>query len=621
MHKYIYARKGYRQSTFLDTKTRIDLKRKMVNVTFTPKGRFGNALFQYLFCKLITIHFGHEYISTNEMSIDDCLIIKEDDIDVHTIFSDKNDNLSTKNIICDGYFQKSDLFINDRNKLIEIVYNNNNDYWEYNNEKIYVKDYLNGNHSISLNPRDIVISLRLDDFIQYPCKTSDIIPPQYYIEILNNMKIENEKVYILCDRIKYDWEHRYIEYFKKWNPILIQNTLIHDIALMRDSNILLHSNSTLCWIISFLSQKTKRIIPKTDFYINQSLNRIEISDTLIDVRPLDHDEVHNLNVNDNQIIPLPFSIPDECVVESIPSKECLLASLIPGNIATYIFGKHDENAYYEMYKKSRFALTKMKGGWDCLRHYEILMNGCIPLFENLKDCPSNTMITYPKHLNDEAYDLFNNWSENEENIYKYNILCEKFLEHTRKFCTTSYVAKHFLNNIKNGDKIKNILLITGHSGVNYTREFTWIGLKRYIQSIGGVAVEYPKIEILYNDYDIHSSQNITYTYPKRLSNDYNMQETEIIDKITSNFWDLIIYGKVGPDEFCDFPLYQIVKSKYNKNKIAFIFGGDEIFNLKVVDKYSYHINMFNRHIPYWPYVEYLNYYKQFGTCFVRELDM
>ena len=590
-------------------------------VTFYPKGRLGNMLFQYLFCKIITIRFGHEYISKNEISDNECLIVNEENIDA--ILTNNFDNLLTKNIICDGYFQKSDLFINDREKLMEIMYNNNNDYWEYNNEKMYVKDYLNGTHSINLTPRDVIISLRLDDFIQYPCKTSDIIPPQYYIEILENMKIENDiaKVYIVCDTIKYDWEHKYIEYFKKWNPILIQNTLSHDIALMCDCNILVHSNSTLCWIISFLSKKTMRIIPKTHFYINQSLNKIDSADKLIDVRPLDHDEVHNLNANDFKIIPLAFSIPDECIVESIPHKENLLASLIPGDMTTYIFGKDDEMAYYEMYRKSRFAITKMKGGWDCLRHYEILMNGCIPLFENLKDCPTNTMTTYPKHLNDQAYELFNNWSENEENINKYNILCLQFLEHTRTFCTSSYAAKHLLNNIKNGDKIKNILLICGHSGVNYAREFTWIGLKRHIQSIGGVAVEYPKLDVLYDDYDINSTSCCYYTFPRRLTSENCMQETEIIDKINNNFWDLIIYGKVGPDEFCSFPLYQTVKSKYNKNKIAFIFGGDEIYNLKATDRHSYHVNMFNVCIPYWPYVEYLNYYKQFGTCFVRELDM
>ena len=49
-----------------------------------------------------------------------------------------------------------------------------------------------------------------------------------------------------------------------------------------------------------------------------------------------------------------------------------------------------------MYKKSIFALTYKKAGWDCLRHYEILMNGCIPLFLDIKNCPTNTLSTLPK---------------------------------------------------------------------------------------------------------------------------------------------------------------------------------------------------------------------------------
>jgi hypothetical protein len=321
-----------------------------------------------------------------------------------------------------------------------------------------------------------------------------------------------------------------------------------------------------------------------------------------------------------KIVPFSFSIPDECVVDSIPNKTVLLAPLIPGDLSTYIYGKHDEELYYNMYKTSRFAITKKKGGWDCLRHYEILMNGCIPLFENLKECPEYTMTTYPKHLNDEAYELYNNWKETEENIEKYNILCSKYIEHTRNYCTSSYAAKYFLENIKNGDSVKNILLITGHSGVNYNREFLWIGLKRYIGSIGGVAAECPRIDVLYKDYDINSAGPV-FTYSKRLDFEYAMHEEEVIDNINSNFWDLIIYGKVGPDEFFDFKFYDIVKTKYSKDQIAFIFGGDEPFNLKITDAHSHHLNMFNMWIPYWPYIQELNYYKELGTCFVRELDM
>jgi len=595
----------------------------MYYVTFRGQGRFGNLLFQYLMCKLFTINFGHTYISENDffklqLNETSCATINEDNAGTMI----KNVDIADKHIICDGYFQKSDFFIKYREKLIDILYDeNNNDYWEQNNEKISFKNHMSGLHTVNLNPSDIVLSLRLDDFIQYPCKTSDIIPPQYYIEILEKMKIENQTVYIVCDNVKYDWEHKYIEHFKKWNPILIQNTLIHDIALMRDCNILIHSNSTMCWLTSFLSNKKMRVIPKTNFYSGQSLNKIEESDELFEVQPLDHDEVHNLNVDDFKVVPLSFSIPDECIVENIPEKEFLLAPLIPGDVSTYVYKKCDEQRYYDMYKKSRFAITKKKGGWDCLRHYEILMNGCIPLFENLKDCPENTMTTYPKHLNEQAYELYNKWQETDENIESYNNLCRQFLEHTRNFCTTSHTAKSILNSIKNGTSKKNILLITCDEGLNYTREFTWIGIKRYIQSIGGVAIDYPKINSIYKDYDINSTNNCCYTYSNRIETDYEMLESEVVEKIKNKYWDLIIYGKVGPDENCNFPLYNLVKTRYNRNKIAFLFGGDEPFNLKITDKETHHLNIFNMWIPYWRYKEYLEYYKQFGTCFVRELDM
>ena len=95
-------------------------------------------------------------------------------------------------------------------------------------------------------------------------------------------------------------------------------------------------------------------------------------------------------------IPLTFAIP-KCKVRSyVPPKTKVLASLIPGRIETYVFD--DEKAYFDDYAESMFAVTRKKGGWDCLRHYEILANGCIPYFENLRFCPSHTLVTLPKRF-------------------------------------------------------------------------------------------------------------------------------------------------------------------------------------------------------------------------------
>lgn len=589
-------------------------------VTFADNnGRFGNQMFSYLMSKLITCKFGHIYTSIEQCDLSNFTLINDENVNDLL-----NGKLHTnKNILLNGFFQKSDYFVDYRKELIKMIYDERNtDYFLLNNQKCYIKDYLaNANHSLQLNEDDVVISLRLDDFIQYPCKTTDIIPPQYYMNILKNMKLTS-KLYIVCDKIKYDWEFKYIEYFQNWNPILLQNDLKHDIALMRDCNNLIHSNSTLCWIISFLSNKKQRIIPftpKTFMNQNQKLEKIEINDILNYVNPLTHEEVFKLNVNSNEnIFSFSFYIPDECVVNEIPEKTRLLASIIPGDMDTYIF-KDKEKEYNDMYKKSRFAITKKKGGWDCLRHYEILMNGCIPIFENLKNCPDMTLTTYPKHLNDEAYELYNHWIENDEFIHKYNNLCSRFLEHTRKNCTISSQINYLMSNIKNSRNIKNILMITGHHGINYNREPLMIGLKRYTKEMNGIAVDYEKNMYIYDD--TNNGNHFTYTKRVNSSEYINMSKDEIIEKINSNFWDLIIYGKVGPDEYCDFPFFDIIQTKYNKDQIVFIFGGDEIFNLKENKSGNYYINMHNVPIYYQCYIDYLNYYKHFGKCFVRELDM
>jgi hypothetical protein len=587
-------------------------------ITFDDNGgRFGNQLFAYLTSKLFTHKFQHKYISRDQFESKNYIII--DDNNIEDFLNKEN---IEENIILCGFFQKSQYFIKYRKELINLIYtSSNDDYFLLNLNKYYIKDYLiNSKHKLEINNNDVIMSLRLDDFIQLPCKTTDILPPQYYMDILQNIN-QNSKLYIVCDKIKYDWEIKYTEYFKKWNPILLQEDLIHDIALIRDSNILIHSNSTLCWIISFLSNKQQRIIPFTPkIYMNQNqdLKKIEEKDIVNYVNPLSHEEVYSLNVNSNKnIYPFSFYIPDECIVDVIPPKTRLLASIIPGDLKTYIFqGKEKE--YNDMYKKSRFAITKKKGGWDCLRHYEILMNGCIPLFENLDKCPKYTLTTYPKHLNDEAYNLYNSWIENEEYIEKYNDLCIKFIKYTKEYCSISAQISYFFKSINNNE-IKNILMLTCHNGINYNREPLWIGIKKYCKQINGIAVEYEKNPYIYQD----TTQDQIFTYTKRIpSEDYiDMTKEEIIDKINLNFWDLIIYGKVGPDEFCDFPFFDIVKNKYNKNQIAFIFGGDEIFDLTQDNKNNYQINMHGYNIYYQQYINYLNYCKHFGICFVRELNM
>ena len=99
----------------------------------------------------------------------------------------------------------------------------------------------------------------------------------------------------------------------------------------------------------------------------------------------------------SNIKPINFSIPKNKIIKEINSKpKNLISPLIPGRLDTYIYDNEDD--YYKMYQDSIFAITTKKSGWDCLRHYEILMNGCIPFFLDIEKCPTKTLEKLPKDL-------------------------------------------------------------------------------------------------------------------------------------------------------------------------------------------------------------------------------
>ena len=98
------------------------------------------------------------------------------------------------------------------------------------------------------------------------------------------------------------------------------------------------------------------------------------------------------------IYPITFSIPEQKLFDgkNIIEKKQLTASLIPGDMSTYIY--KTEQDYYKNYQMAYFAITMKKAGWDCLRHYEILANNCIPYFIDIENCPENTLSLFPKDI-------------------------------------------------------------------------------------------------------------------------------------------------------------------------------------------------------------------------------
>jgi hypothetical protein len=153
--------------------------------------------------------------------------------------------------------------------------------------------------------------------------------------------------------------------------------------------------------------------------------------------------------------PISFCYPEE-KINNIYNKIKTNATVIPGKLETYIF--NNEKDYYKDYNESLFAFTCKKGGWDCLRHYEIIFNNCIPWFLDIENCPQNTLQFLPKDLLIEVKNLKGVKMEIVNNTpqiiiddlvfdeQQYKLLLDAITTHCKNNLTTKKMAQYLLNN-------------------------------------------------------------------------------------------------------------------------------------------------------------------------------
>lgn len=173
-------------------------------------------------------------------------------------------------------------------------------------------------------------------------------------------------------------------------------------------------------------------------------------------------------VDDNsKFIPISFGIPKEKVVCNPGFKTQPIATIVPAdhthpNRKTHVF--ETESDYYNEYRKSYFGITVKKGGWDCERHYEILGNGCIPIFGDIENCPKNTLTHLPKELLKEIknlpflrlpnkvfdknnIDLNHKYVDDHIDVETCSHIIKDLLGYTKQYLTTESIARYVLEKV------------------------------------------------------------------------------------------------------------------------------------------------------------------------------
>jgi hypothetical protein len=268
-------------------------------------------------------------------------------------------------------------------------------------------------------------------------------------------------------------------------------------------------------------------------------------------------------------IPIQFSIPACKVVGEIPGKDRDFAYIHPDFRETYVYD--NEADYYRDYQRSYYGVTHKKSGWDCLRHYEILANGCIPYFTDLDECDEDTMYFLPRDLIREGMNLpgvsYLKIDHKKFDRKRYREIVEKLLEHTRKFLTCEQMATYVLEKL-NYSGAGKVLYLTNSEGADYLRCLTLIGLKLVL---GEKLVDAVKPPHIYKNYsgDLRQLYGKGMTYSKVVE-DLAVDRENIEERIRNKEFELIIYGSIHRG----FPLHQLVLENYNSEKVAYFCGED-----------------------------------------------
>lgn len=338
------------------------------------------------------------------------------------------------------------------------------------------------------------------------------------------------------------------------------------------------------------------------------------------------------------IFPISFGILDSEIVSQVPPKSKVLGRVIPGNMSTY-FTLDEEALYYKDLQQSLFALTYKKGGWDCLRHYEILASGTLPLFLDIAECPLHALRLHPRKLYSLILQFPGLLKDNVRRVDRmtyqfdridiptfpatassshfdtalYVHITKALLQYIKSVLSTKALAKYvtrtmfeYSEGVMKNPTPKSILYLSHQDHDmdkgDYLTDFLLLGFYEWFGYESGKVIDFPRRDCLYKDFAHFTTEQYKasrkklygagFVFGHRIdvyseSKSINRDGKLLRKKLENHEFDIVILGSGHRDGWAStLHLWETVCLFYDRREVAMIFGADYPLSKRVLHQYA-----------------------------------
>ncbi len=289
-----------------------------------------------------------------------------------------------------------------------------------------------------------------------------------------------------------------------------------------------------------------------------------------------------------------FSIPPQNILDKPKKKTQDWATVVPGRKDTYKFKKEDD--YRRDLERSRFAITRRRFGYATNRNLEILAAGSVPYFCGMASLPRTgtlrslplkfmEMVTrYPgvrvkcwPHKLAAGFPI----SLDELNSTQYDLVAAKLLDFTRRYQSSSHLAKYVLSATSLQRLPRHVLVLWASHYTIFLTTFL-----NGLRNLGIIVEDVPRRDEVYAGPGCAEAQAKTYAkgwfFFCRTNESTGISRDNIEDRIRRKAFDVVIISVTDTltyymkDPRKDIPFFDAIVQTYPRDRVLTINDADLI---------------------------------------------